>query len=118
MKVESALVASIILGEYVFEVLRTEASFAVVCHRVTAVLVLVHVLDVDSEEWIRGPRWCGSIAQIHVDDECCEEAEGNCPAPGPAAAVRVRGPDDAIVVRIEVVGMLLDDLMYLSMSLI
>lgn len=118
MKVESALVASIVLGKHVFEVLRTEASFAVVCHRVTAVLVFVHVLDVDSEEWIRDPGWCSSIAQVHVDDESCKEAEGNCPAPGPAATVCVQGPDDAVVVRIEVVGMLLDDLIYLSMSLI
>lgn len=116
MQVESALVASIVLGKHVFEVLRTEASFAVVCHRVTAVLVLVHVLDVDSEKWIRDPGWCSSIAQVHVDDKCCEEAERNCPTPGPAAAVRVRGPDNAVMVRIEIVGMLLDDLIYLSTS--
>lgn len=72
-QVETALVAPVVLGKDVLEVLRSETTLGVIGHRVTAVLVLVYVGDMDPEVRVRYPRRQCCVAKINVDDKCCEE---------------------------------------------
>lgn len=106
--IHTPLVAPVVLCKKVLKLLRAEPALVVEAHRVGAVLVLVQVGNVDAEEGIGDPvgrRW---IAEVEVDDKCCEQAERQGPAPGAETAVRVLRPDDAIAIAIPVFGVLLD----------
>ena len=53
--VKSALVASVVFSKEVLVLLRRKAALVVEAHRIAAVLGLVHIVDVDPEEWIGQP---------------------------------------------------------------
>lgn len=50
---QPAFVTFVVLGEYILEVLGSEAAFVIVCHGVAAMLVLIEFGDVDAEERVR-----------------------------------------------------------------
>lgn len=70
----------------------------------------VHARRVDAEERVRHQGWQRRVAEEAVDEDGRVQAEGDGPAKGPEAGVRVRRPDDAVVVAVEVVDVLDDDL--------
>ena len=51
--IQAAFITLIVFGEDVFEILRLEPSFVVVCHGVAAMFVFVDSVDVDAEERVR-----------------------------------------------------------------
>lgn len=73
---------------------------------------LVHALRVDAEEGVRHDGRHGRVAEEAVDEEDGVQAERDGPAEGAEAGVRVAGPDDAVVVSVEVVDVLDDDLQF------
>lgn len=109
---QATLVVPVVLGEEILKVLRPEAAFVVVAHAVAAVFGLVHALRVDAEEGVRHHGRHGRVAEEAVDEEDGGQAERDRPAEGAEAGVRVAGPDDAVVVSVEVVDVLDDDLQF------
>ena len=107
---QTALMVPIVLGEEILKVLRPKAALVVVAHAVAAVLGPVHALRVDAEEGVRQDAGDGRVAEEAVDEEHGVQAERHRPAPGAEAGVRVARPDDAVVVAVEVVGVLDHDL--------
>lgn len=98
---------SVVLCENVLELLWSEAALAVISLTITAMLILVHVGDMDPEVWVWNPAWRSGVGQVDVNDESSKETERNRPAPCSETAIGVRGPDDAVVVAIPVCAMLL-----------
>ncbi len=72
-------------------------------------LVFVHAVEPDAEEWVRQKGGSGRIREIDVDDEGGNGSEGRGPTEVSAAAVGVSRPDDSIVIGIPVIAVLLDD---------
>lgn len=66
--------------------------------------------DVDAEEGVWEDGGAGEVAEAAADDEGGEEGEERVPAPGAGAVVDVGGPDDVVVVGVEVGYVLLEDL--------
>ena len=112
---QSALVILIILGEEILKVLWPETTLVIVAHAVAAVLGLVHVPGIESEEWVREDGGNGRVAEEAVDDEDSAQAEWNGPSPCAEAGICVVGPDDAVAVTVEVVYVL-DDHLRLQVS--
>ena len=75
-------------------------------------LVLVNFVDVDTEEWIRQKSWESRVREVEVDDERYESSERWRPAPLAAANVGILRPDDAVMVRIPIFNVLLNDLRF------
>lgn len=73
-------------------------------------LDLVHSVDVEPEETVGEDAGSGRVGHDHVDDGGDEEGEENGPAPAAEAIVGVPGPDDAVVVLVEVLDVLLSHL--------
>lgn len=107
---QSAFVPLVILGEDVLEVLRHVAALHIEGHGVRAVLDLVHSIDEEPEETVGEDAGSGRVGHDHVDGGGDEEGEGNRPAPAAEAIVGVPGPDDAVVVLVEVLDVLLSHL--------
>lgn len=108
--IQPAFVALIVFGEDVFEVLGLEPSFIVVCHGVAAMFVFVDSVDVDAEEGVRQESVEGRVRQGGMDDDGYKGRERGRPAPFAAANVGVLRPDDAVVICIPVLNVLLDNL--------
>lgn len=72
-------------------------------------LRLVYVLEIEAEEQVREQVRAREIGQARVDhahgDQAHEEVEAHVAEP----AVRVPRPDDAVLVRIEELAVLLED---------
>jgi len=115
--VKAALVAFVILGKDVFELLGSKASLVVVSHGIATVLVLVDIGNVDSEERVGNPGWCGWVTQVEVDGKGREEAQRDGPSPGSETAIRVLWPDDAVAILVPVDAVLLHDLGSVSVSM-
>jgi len=79
-KGQTALVAAVILREDILELLGSESTFCVVGHSVAAVFVFVDLVEVDAEEWIWKPAGNGRVAEVEVDNVCCQRGEQGVPA--------------------------------------
>ncbi|EHK97539.1 hypothetical protein M7I_6692 [Glarea lozoyensis 74030] len=77
---------------------------------VTSVFGFMHILQIDPEEGVREPGRGGGIGEIGVDDEDGEEREQDVEADAVEADVGVLRPDDAVVVAVEEIAVLLEDL--------
>ena len=77
---QSALIATIIFCEYVFELLGLEATFRVEGHAVAPVFVFIDVVEIDTEERVGKPAVYSGIAKIDVDDEGYQSGEKWVPA--------------------------------------
>lgn len=72
-------------------------------------LVFVHAVEPDAEEWVRQEGGSGRIREIDVDDERGNSSEGRGPTEISAATVGVSRPDDTIMIGIPVIAVLLDN---------
>ncbi len=72
-------------------------------------LVFVHAVEPDAEEWVRQEGGSGRIREVDVDDEGGNSSERRGPTEVSAAAIGVSRPDDSIVIGIPVVAVLLND---------
>lgn len=109
-QVQTPLVALVVFGEDVLEVLRLEAPLIVVRHAVAAMFVLIHARGVDAKEGVGQPARHGRVGEVAVDEDGGDEGEEDVPAEGAAAGVGVLRPDDAVVVLVPVFDVLDHDL--------
>ncbi len=72
-------------------------------------LVFVHAVKPNAEEWVRQVARNSGIREVEVDDERCKSSKRWGPTEVSAAAVGVSRPDDSIVIGIPVFAVLLDD---------
>lgn len=107
---QSTLVLLVILGEDVLKVLRHVAAFHIERHCVRAVLDLVYSFHVKPEEAVWEDARSGGVGHDDVDDGGDEKGKGNRPAPAAEAIVGILGPDDAVVVLVKVLHVLLGNL--------
>ena len=110
MAIQTPFPATVILGENILEVLRSEPAFAVERHTIAAMFVLVVPIHLDPQVGIGQPRRTRRVRQVDIDDKGREDAEVRVPAKAPASEVSVQGRDDAVAVRVEVIAVLDDGL--------
>ena len=107
---QTTFVTAVILGKDLLEMLRSEATLVVVGHTVTAMLVLVEPSKVDTEGRVgEYGRRCW-IRKSDMDDVGDEQGQCCAPAVVTAASVGIPWPDNAVVVTVPVVDVLLYDL--------
>jgi hypothetical protein len=66
LNIQSTFIDLIVFGEYVLETLWLKAPFVVVSHRITPMLVLVQLVDVDMAEWVRKVAWQYRMGEVKV----------------------------------------------------
>jgi hypothetical protein len=98
-----------ILEEDFFELLRDEAAFIVVGSRVAAMLGTINVWHVDPKEWVGNPGAARWVREVDVDYVKSDQRHENVEAQRAEAPVCITGPEDAIMVRVEEVTVLLED---------
>ena len=109
--IQAPLVAHVILGKDILEVLGPDAAVGIVGRAVvTAVHKLGQTVRVDAEKRIGKVAVNGRIGQQEVDDAGRQQGQRNVPAPFAEAAVGVSRPDHAVAVCVPVTGMLLHNL--------
>lgn len=111
-------IGATILGKNVLKLLWYISAFIVVRSSVTSMLGFMDMSLVDPEEWIREPvaRRERKIAEAEMDDQKGEKGQGDIVAKATEANVSILRPDDAIVVTIEEINVLLENLQEVSFS--
>ena len=109
VEIESALISLVIFGKYILEVLRLEAPFVVISHRVTAMLVLVDFVEINTKEWVGEESWQRWVGEGGIDDQGSNEREQRTPAPLPTSVICITRPNDPVTIRVPIHAMLLDD---------
>ena len=89
--------------------LRDETTLIIVRARVAPMLRLMYPVQVHPEERVGHPAGARHIREVDMDDERRQQAQENPEPERIEAAERVQRPDDAVLVRVEEVAMLLED---------
>ena len=98
---------STVLGEHIFEHLRSESSFGVIGIAIASVLSAVNIFDTDPKQRVGNPTTTSDVGETRMYDEHREEGYENIEPELAKPNIRLQGSDKAIFVDIEEINMLL-----------
>ena len=107
----------VIFGEEILKVLWPETALVIVSHAVAAVLSFIETVDIDTEERIGEVARDGWVGYAEVNEKGRKEGKWRAPAVATTSVVGILRPDDAVMVGVPVLDMLLNNLRSSSIRL-